>query len=129
VPDFFARQADGSGVVIDVRPDDQIQQADAEAFDATARACAEVGRLFRRVGTPDPVLVANLRWPARYRHARCNGRRDVVASLVGVFAQPTGLRHPLCRSADTASGCLVGPRQITSSVPIRRILDEIEING
>ncbi|GAA4264187.1 hypothetical protein GCM10022255_115500 [Dactylosporangium darangshiense] len=38
VPDFFARQADGSGVVIDVRPDDQIQQADAEAFDATARA-------------------------------------------------------------------------------------------
>ncbi|GAA1574271.1 hypothetical protein GCM10009827_115160 [Dactylosporangium maewongense] len=90
-PDFFARRADGTGVVIDVRPDDRIEQADAEAFDATARACAEVGWLFHRVGTPDPVLAANLRWLARYRHPRCGVRRDVVASLVGVFDRPTGL--------------------------------------
>jgi len=38
-----------------------------------------------------------------------------------------GLRNPLRRSADIASGCLVGPRQITPSARILRILDEIEI--
>jgi hypothetical protein len=35
-PDFFARRADGTGVVIDVRADERIEPADAEAFDATA---------------------------------------------------------------------------------------------
>ncbi|MEV8517496.1 TnsA-like heteromeric transposase endonuclease subunit [Dactylosporangium sp. NPDC051484] len=90
-PDFFARRADGTAVVIDVRPDDRIEQADAEAFDATARACAEVGWSYRRVSTPDPVLVANVRWLARYRHPRCRGRRDVVEALLAVFAEPTGL--------------------------------------
>src|SRR5215468_8128842 len=38
VPDLFARMADGSAVVIDVRPDDRIGPRDAEAFDATGRA-------------------------------------------------------------------------------------------
>ncbi|GAA1577176.1 hypothetical protein GCM10009827_118740 [Dactylosporangium maewongense] len=90
-PDFFARRADGTAVVIDVRPDDRIEQADAEAFDATARAHAEVGWSYRRVGAPDPVLVANVRWLARYRHSRCRGRRDVVEALLAVFAEPTGL--------------------------------------
>ena len=42
-PDFFARLADGTGVVIDVRADDRIGPDDAEAFAATARACAAVG--------------------------------------------------------------------------------------
>ena len=39
-PDYFARLADGTGVVIDVRPDDRIEPRDAEAFAATERACA-----------------------------------------------------------------------------------------
>ncbi|MFF4713049.1 TnsA-like heteromeric transposase endonuclease subunit [Streptomyces eurythermus] len=37
VPDFFARFADGSAAVVDVRPDDRIEPADAEAFAASAR--------------------------------------------------------------------------------------------
>ena len=36
-PDFFARLADGGGVVIDVRPDDRIEPEDAEVFAATQR--------------------------------------------------------------------------------------------
>ncbi len=64
-PDFFARLADGTGVVIDVRADDRIEPEDAEAFDVTARACTAAGWEFRRVGVIDPVLAANVRWLSR----------------------------------------------------------------
>ena len=90
-PDFFARLADGTGVVIDVRADDRIEPVDAEAFDAMARACAQVGWQFRRVGTPGAVRVANVRWLSRYRHSRCGARTDLVDRLLAVFGQPAGL--------------------------------------
>ncbi len=70
-PDYFARLRDGTGVVIDVRPDDRIAPADAEAFAVTAQACDEVGWEYRRVGAIDPVWAANVRWLAGYRHPRC----------------------------------------------------------
>lgn len=35
VPDYFARQTDGTGVVIDVRPDALVKAADSDVFDAT----------------------------------------------------------------------------------------------
>ena len=70
VPDFFARLADGSGVVVDVRADDRIGPRDAAAFEATARACDLAGWQFRRVGAVGPVLLANVRWLAGYRHPR-----------------------------------------------------------
>ena len=70
-PDFFVRRSDGTGVVVDVRADDQIPERDAEVFAVTARACAQVGWEFRRVGVPGAVLTANVRWLSRYRHPRC----------------------------------------------------------
>src|SRR5664279_348606 len=42
-PDFFARRADGSALVIDVRADDRIDVRDGEVFAATAEACESVG--------------------------------------------------------------------------------------
>jgi hypothetical protein len=42
-PDYFARLADGSGVVVDVRPADRVGPEDAAKFQATAAACALVG--------------------------------------------------------------------------------------
>jgi hypothetical protein len=90
-PDFFARLVDGTGVVIDVRDDDRIELADADAFDAMAVACDGVGWEFRRVGTPDPVLVANVRWLSRYRHPRNGIRREIVEMLLAVFARPVPL--------------------------------------
>ena len=71
VPDFFARLADGSAVVIDVRPDELVGAADAEVFAATQRACAAVGWGYRRVGVVDAVLAANVRWLSGFRHRRC----------------------------------------------------------
>ena len=69
-PDFFARRADGTGMVIDVRPDDRIKDRDAAVFTATARICGEVGWDYQRVGELAPVAAANLRWLAGYRHPR-----------------------------------------------------------
>lgn len=90
-PDFFARLVNGTGVVIDVRADDRIAPADAEAFEATRRACVEVGWDFRRIGSHDPALVANVRWLSRYRHPRCGSRREIATGLLEVFAQPMPL--------------------------------------
>ena len=70
-PDFFARRADGTGVVIDIRPDDRIPARDAETFAVTAQACEAAGWEYRRAGDLDPVLAANVRWLSRYRHRRC----------------------------------------------------------
>jgi TnsA-like endonuclease N terminal len=86
-PDFFARLAGGGGVVVDVRPDDQVDDGAAEAFAVTAQACAEAGWEFRRTGGPPKVLAANVRWLAGYRHPRCL-RADVARELLEVFGQP-----------------------------------------
>src|SRR5258707_10980842 len=85
-PDLFARMADGSAVVIDVRPDDRIEPRDAEAFDAARQACGLAGWRFMRVGVPDPVRTANAAWLARYRHRRGRlpgGGRALLEAVAG----------------------------------------------
>jgi hypothetical protein len=91
LPDYFARLADGGVLVVDVRADDRIEPADAEAFEATAAACASVGWGFRRVGALPSVFAANVRWLSRYRHPRCGRREDLAVRALEVFAQPTPL--------------------------------------
>jgi hypothetical protein len=90
VPDFFVRLVDGRGAVVDVRADGRIAPEDAEAFAVTAAACALVGWGYRRVGALDPVLAANVRWLAGYRHSRCL-REEYRTGLVEVFARPMPL--------------------------------------
>jgi hypothetical protein len=96
-PDFFARRADGSGVVVDVRPDDWIPPRDAEVFRVTALACGQAGWEFRRAGAIDPVLRANVRWLSRYRHPRCL-REPAASALLEAFAD----RRPLLAGAALA---------------------------
>lgn len=90
VPDYFVRVRDGGAVVVDVRADDRIEPADAEAFEAAGRACESVGWEYRRVGVTDPVSAANLRWLAGYRHPRCR-HGEVAACLEDVFTAPADL--------------------------------------
>lgn len=98
-PDFFVRMVDGRGVVVDVRADDRIKDEDAAAFAVTAAACESVGWGYRRVGTVDPVLSANVRWLAGYRHRRClnDAHRDM---LVEVFSHPSPLLAGVERVGD-----------------------------
>ena len=104
-PDYFVRLADGTGVVIDVRADDQVEPSDAEAFAAAGLACREVGWLYRRIAGPGVTLAANVRWLAGYRHFRCC-RSDIAAALLEVFTEAT----PLMRGAhDTGDPIVVLP--------------------
>lgn len=100
-PDFFARLADGGGLVVDVRADDRIRDRDAQAFAATARACDLVGWRFRRLGIIDPVRAANLRWLSRYRHPRHGIRGEVVDELLRTFAAPRPLMAGAAEVGDT----------------------------
>jgi hypothetical protein len=98
-PDFFARLADGSAVVIDVRPDDRIEPSDAAAFHVTDRACASVGWRYSRVGATPSVRAANIRWLAGYRHSRCHDVK--VAEHVGrTLSAPTRLGDVVARLGD-----------------------------
>lgn len=99
-PDYFVRLADGRGRVVDVRAGDRIDEAAAESFAATARACGAVGWEFVRVGVPDPVLMANMRWLSRYRRHRCGRRQDVADLLVDVFGEPVPLRAGAAQAGD-----------------------------
>jgi hypothetical protein len=89
-PDFFARRGDGTGTVIDVRPDDRVPVRDAETFAVTAQACEVAGWEYRRAGDLDPVLAANVRWLSRYRHRRCLVP-EVAAVLLDAFTGGRGL--------------------------------------
>ncbi|QIS24758.1 TnsA-like heteromeric transposase endonuclease subunit [Nocardia terpenica] len=89
-PDYFARLADGPGVVVDVRADDAIEPEDADAFAVTALACEQVGWRYRRVGELDVVLAANLRWLAGYRHPRCRNH-EFADALMRLFTSASPL--------------------------------------
>ena len=83
-PDFFARRADGSALVMDCRPVERRRPRDVTKFAATARACKLVGWQYAVVGAADPVMSANLRWLSGYRHPR--HRVPVVAAdLLATF--------------------------------------------
>jgi hypothetical protein len=103
-PDFFARQADDTAVVVDVRPDDRVPAKDAEAFAVTAQACGAADWDYRRAGDLDPVLIANVRWLSRYRHRRCLVP-EVAAVLLEAFADGRGLFE----GAGLAGGPAAGP--------------------
>ena len=90
-PDFFVRRADGTGVLVDVRPDERISAADGAVFAATAAMAGQAGWAYCRVGEPPTVRAANLRWLAGYRHPRY-ARAAVMAALAEVFAEPGPLR-------------------------------------
>ncbi|HZD00788.1 MAG TPA: TnsA-like heteromeric transposase endonuclease subunit [Actinomycetes bacterium] len=85
-PHFFARRADGTGVVIDVRADDRIQPDDAEAFAATERGLA-----LRWAGRSSGSGRRMLCWWPTWRWGRCGPRPASVTpaaatSLSGVGA-------------------------------------------
>ncbi|MFE9934311.1 TnsA-like heteromeric transposase endonuclease subunit [Streptomyces sp. NPDC005533] len=98
-PGLLRRLADGRGRVVDVRAADRVDDAAAEAFAATGRACRAAGWEFARVGVPDPVLMANMRWLSRYRRRRCL-RPESAAVLMDVFGEPGPLRAGAIRVGD-----------------------------
>lgn len=114
VPDFFARYVDGSAVVIDVRLDDQIGPADACVFARSEITCEKIGWEYRRVGSVDPILLANMRWLAGYRHTRVL-RAGVATELISVFS----VARPLLR----------GVRQVGDPIHVLPVLYHLLWHG
>ncbi|WP_406497984.1 TnsA-like heteromeric transposase endonuclease subunit [Streptomyces sp. NBC_00846] len=106
-PDYFARSAGGTAVVVDVRPENLVDEEAAAVFAFTARICGSVGWQFWLVGDLGQPFRANLRRLARYRHPRCC-RAPVADRLRKVFGEPrrllTGAERVGDRSADV-TGC------------------------
>jgi hypothetical protein len=105
-PDFFARLADGTGLVIDVRAAERIEPRDAEAFELTRRACRSVGWRYRRVGGLGAVVAANLRWLSGYRHNQreISARRGLIVSGDWTTGKP-----PRSNSSAAPTSCASGP--------------------
>jgi hypothetical protein len=78
IPDYFLRDADGGGIVVDVRPEALIDAQDRLRFAGTAGLCRQTGWVYRRVGELPAVLGANLRWLAGYRHERVRDQATVA---------------------------------------------------
>jgi hypothetical protein len=89
-PDFFARLAGGGALVVDSRPRDVADDGDREAFAATRKACELLGWGYAVCGAMDPVVAANHRWIAGYRHPRC-GEPGTEARLLEAFSYGLGL--------------------------------------
>jgi hypothetical protein len=101
-PDYFARLKDGTGLVIDVRADDNIEPEDAEAFAVTGEACESVGWAYQRVGALNPVLAVNLRWLADYKHPR-NLNPAHASELKAVLERPVSLMEAVSTVGDPIS--------------------------
>jgi hypothetical protein len=89
-PDYFARLADGSALVLDCRPAERIKDKDRVAFEVTNAACAVLGWRYEVVDAPPAMLLANARWLSGYRHPR-HDMPEIAAALRTVFATPAGL--------------------------------------
>jgi hypothetical protein len=79
---FLHRLVDVSGLVVDCRPCERVDERSATAFAALRRACEAVGWSYRLVGELDPVRAANLRWLAGYRHRRLGESEGQAAAVM-----------------------------------------------
>ncbi|MDX3588922.1 TnsA-like heteromeric transposase endonuclease subunit [Streptomyces europaeiscabiei] len=86
-PQLMARMRDGTGLLIDCVGRSGPSARLAERARVTAAAAEAAGWRYRLAGPPDPVLVANVRWLAGYRHPRyAAGSR--MPALMEAFGSP-----------------------------------------
>jgi hypothetical protein len=103
-PDYFARLADGSALVVDVRPADRVGPKDRLKFEVTEAACAVAGNWsFRLVHELPAVLATNVRWLSGYRHPR-HADPDLGPALRQVFAGGAPLLAGVSQVADPIRG-------------------------
>ena len=92
VPDLFLRLADGTGVVVDVRPEERIDEYASAQFDATRQACEEAGWAYRvHTGLSQPRL-GTLTFLSGYRSSRYAPSARTSAALLEAFATPLQLQ-------------------------------------
>ncbi|MFD0355030.1 TnsA-like heteromeric transposase endonuclease subunit [Streptomyces sp. NPDC127110] len=92
VPQLFVRYTDGTALLADCP---SVPGGGGERARLAARyvgaACAEVGWVYRRLEPLDPVVEANVRWLAGYRHPRNAGGPQRMAAVQEAFRNPRPL--------------------------------------
>ncbi|MGW9249991.1 TnsA-like heteromeric transposase endonuclease subunit [Streptomyces badius] len=86
-PQLMARLQDGSGLLLDCAGRSGPSARLAARARVVADAAKAVGWSYRLARPPDPVLVANVRWLAGYRHPRY-AAGPWTPALVEVFGSP-----------------------------------------
>ena len=86
-------------MVVDCRPAERRMPRDLAVFATTRRACELAGWEYRLVGALDPVLTANVRWLAGYRHPR-HLLPEVADRLRVVFREPCALMGGAAAAGD-----------------------------
>lgn len=102
VPDFFVRQRDGDGRLIDVKHPDRVQRSRTQ-FDMTRPVAREIGWHYEVfTGLPAPAQ-QNLRWLSGYRQDRYAPSPNAIKSIVEVFTSTTPLQVGAYRIAKNAA--------------------------
>lgn len=94
VPDYFIREANGAGTVIDVRPLDRVEK-DRDQFEATRDLCREVGWGYRVWTGLDRFEMDGIAFVSGYRFARCAPSPEVREALLEVYGSPIPLEEGL----------------------------------
>jgi hypothetical protein len=103
VPQLFARLADGSGMLADCPGALEVGGVRARrAGEVLAAVCGQVGWVYRRLEPPGPVVTANVRWLAGYRHPRHRGRAGLLDAVLESFTCPRPLVEGAAAAGDLA---------------------------
>ncbi|WP_239487015.1 TnsA-like heteromeric transposase endonuclease subunit [Streptomyces durocortorensis] len=86
-PQLMARLENGSGLLVDCAGRGGPSARLAERARVVAGAAEAVGWCYRLAEPPDPVLTANVRWLAGYRHPR-HAAGSWMSALVEAFSSP-----------------------------------------
>ncbi|MFK0064254.1 TnsA-like heteromeric transposase endonuclease subunit [Streptomyces sp. NPDC091046] len=98
-PQLMARLQDGSGLLLGCAGRSGPSARLAERARVVAGAAEAAGWSYRLAGPPDPVLVANVRWLAGYRHPRyAAGPR--MPALLEAFGSPRPAVEAVCELGD-----------------------------
>ncbi|MFJ2232119.1 TnsA-like heteromeric transposase endonuclease subunit [Streptomyces halstedii] len=89
-PHLMARLAEGRGLLADCAGHGDISPRLACRAAVMEAAAAAAGWQYRVLRPPDPVLAANLRWLAGYRHPRYRGG-ELAGRAAEVFRRPRPL--------------------------------------
>ncbi|UKZ03885.1 TnsA-like heteromeric transposase endonuclease subunit (plasmid) [Streptomyces viridifaciens] len=112
-PHLLARLADGTAALVDCVGRDGMSPEHARRAAVVAAAAAAVGWHYRAVGPPDPVLAANVRWLAGYRHPRYAATGTEAGQLLGCYSRPRPLIDGVRELGDPLKGTADGvPRAV-----------------
>lgn len=98
-PQLMARLQDAGGLLLDCAGRSGPSARLALRARVVAAAAQAAGWSYRLAGPPDPVLVANVRWLAGYRHSRY-AAGPWMPALLEVFASPRPAVEAVCELGD-----------------------------